>query len=224
MSKDIRTLAYVLRRTNYGEADRILNLITPEGAVSAMARGVRKPRAKLAGAVEMFCLLDMNLHFGRGELGTVTGSRMARYHAGVLGDVERLTVATAILKQVGRVAEAGDGAELFGVVDQSLVALSEGAEVELVKVWAGLKVLKAGGEQVNLQVDVAGEALTLDGRYEWDAVEGAFLRRDDGRVGADVIKLMRLLWANDFAVVARVKGTRELLPEIWKIVQAINKI
>ena len=39
---DIRTLAYVLRRTNYGEADRILNLLTPTGQYSAIARGVRK--------------------------------------------------------------------------------------------------------------------------------------------------------------------------------------
>ena len=30
-SNDIRTYGYVLRRTNYGEADRILNIITPKG-------------------------------------------------------------------------------------------------------------------------------------------------------------------------------------------------
>ena len=30
-NNDIRTFGYVLRRTNYGEADRILNLITPKG-------------------------------------------------------------------------------------------------------------------------------------------------------------------------------------------------
>ena len=139
MSKDIRTLAYVMRRTNYGEADRILNLITPEGAEAVIARGVRRSRSKLAGAVEMFCLLDMNLHFGRGELGIVTGSKMVRYHAGVLGDVERLTIAASILKQVNRVAEASGGAELFETLDQSLVALSDGVSVEIDRVWARLR-------------------------------------------------------------------------------------
>ena len=54
MSDEIKTLGFVLRRTNYGEADRILNLITPQGKISAIAKGVRKPKSKLAGGVEMF--------------------------------------------------------------------------------------------------------------------------------------------------------------------------
>ena len=43
--KDLKTRALVLRRTNYGESDRILNLITPVGKVSAMAKGVRKEKS-----------------------------------------------------------------------------------------------------------------------------------------------------------------------------------
>ena len=46
MQNDIRTKAYVLRRTNYGEADRILNLITPEGKISVIAKGVLKEKSK----------------------------------------------------------------------------------------------------------------------------------------------------------------------------------
>ena len=42
VNKDIKTKGYVIRRTNYGEADRILNIITPLGKLSAMAKGVRK--------------------------------------------------------------------------------------------------------------------------------------------------------------------------------------
>ena len=45
----LRTFGYVLRRTNYGEADRILNIITPSGKISAIAKGVRKEKSKLAG-------------------------------------------------------------------------------------------------------------------------------------------------------------------------------
>ena len=72
--KDLKTKALVLRRTNYSEADRILNLITPEGKVSVIAKGVRKPKSKLAGSVEMFTLFEANLHFGRSEMGVLTGA------------------------------------------------------------------------------------------------------------------------------------------------------
>ena len=36
-NSDVRSTCYVLRRTNYGEADRILNLITPEGRMITAA-------------------------------------------------------------------------------------------------------------------------------------------------------------------------------------------
>ena len=62
MSNDIRTKALVLRRTNFGEADRIINFLTEQGVVAAIAKGVRKEKSKLAGAVELFCLSEITLH------------------------------------------------------------------------------------------------------------------------------------------------------------------
>ena len=53
----LRTEAIILRRTNYGEADRILNMLTPQhGKVSAIAKGVRKAKSKLAGGLELFAV------------------------------------------------------------------------------------------------------------------------------------------------------------------------
>ena len=54
MLKDIRTKSIVLRRTNYGESDRILNLLTENGVISVIAHGVRKEKSKLAGGIELF--------------------------------------------------------------------------------------------------------------------------------------------------------------------------
>ena len=65
MPYDIRTKAIVLRRTNYGEADRILNLLTEKGLISAIAHGVRKEKSKLAGGIELFCVSDITAHEGR---------------------------------------------------------------------------------------------------------------------------------------------------------------
>ena len=62
---DLRTEAIILRRTDYGEADRILNILTPSGKISAIAKGVRKARSKLAGGIEMFTLAELLIHSGR---------------------------------------------------------------------------------------------------------------------------------------------------------------
>ena len=56
-----RTQAIVLRRTNFGEADRILTLLTPLGQRGAMARGVRREKSKLAGGIELFGVSDVVL-------------------------------------------------------------------------------------------------------------------------------------------------------------------
>lgn len=50
----LRTEAVVLKRHNFGEADRILTLYTRDfGKLSALAKGVRRPRSKKAGHVEL---------------------------------------------------------------------------------------------------------------------------------------------------------------------------
>ena len=68
-----RTKAIVLRRTNYGEADRILTLLTPLGQRNAIARGVRREKSRLAGGIELFAVSDVVLHRGKGSLYTMAG-------------------------------------------------------------------------------------------------------------------------------------------------------
>ena len=49
--------AIVLKRIEYGEADRILTVLTKNhGKISVIAKGVRKPKSKLAGGIEIFCV------------------------------------------------------------------------------------------------------------------------------------------------------------------------
>ena len=81
---DIKTIGYVLRRTNYGEADRILNLITPVGKIAVAARGVRKMKSRLAGGIEPFTRSEFQIHRGRGELGVLTGAKMQKFHSHIL--------------------------------------------------------------------------------------------------------------------------------------------
>ena len=80
MPSDLRTRAVVLRRTNYGESDRILNFLTPTGKVSALARGVRKEKSRLAGGIELFTVSDVVIHQGRGSLGTLTSAKMLNFY------------------------------------------------------------------------------------------------------------------------------------------------
>jgi DNA repair protein RecO (recombination protein O) len=54
------TEAIVLSRFELGEADRVLTLLTPhDGKIKAIAKGVRRPKSRLGGAVEPFAELHL---------------------------------------------------------------------------------------------------------------------------------------------------------------------
>ncbi|MGZ3680946.1 MAG: DNA repair protein RecO, partial [Ktedonobacterales bacterium] len=60
------TEAIVLRRTNFGEADRILTLFTPSyGKVRAIAKGVRRTTSRLSGHLEPCTRTQLLLATGR---------------------------------------------------------------------------------------------------------------------------------------------------------------
>jgi DNA repair protein RecO (recombination protein O) len=68
-----QTEAITIKKTKLGEADRILTFYTPDlGKVQAVAKGVRKPGAKLAGHLELLTYSNILLTRGR-NLDTITG-------------------------------------------------------------------------------------------------------------------------------------------------------
>jgi len=221
---DLRTQAYVLRRTNFGEADRILNLITSEGKVSAIARGVRKEKSKLAGGIEMFSLIDINVHYGKSELAVVTSAKMLKYYGGILKDFSRMELAGVILKKISLAAESSDNPEYFKIVDLCFEALNRGVAICLVESWFWLNLARATGEEINLYRDNKGEKLVEDLRYSWDGIESALMADLRGEIDADIIKIMRLMLATEIRVVERVKGVEEKCRAILKIARAVNKV
>ena len=88
--KTVRTQAIVLRRTNYGEADRIVQLLTPEGRRSVMAKGVRREKSKLAGGIELFAVSDVVVGEGKGDLGVLTSAKLEHFYRHILKDYDRL--------------------------------------------------------------------------------------------------------------------------------------
>jgi DNA repair protein RecO (recombination protein O) len=67
ISKSYRITGIVLKRTNYGEADRIVTLFTKEvGKLSVIAKGVRKPTSKRSASIELGTQLEALIIKGRG--------------------------------------------------------------------------------------------------------------------------------------------------------------
>src|SRR3954469_2246628 len=111
----IRTRAIVLRRTNYGEADRILQLLTPEGKRSVMAKGVRREKSRLAGGIELFAISDIVITQGKGDLGILTSARLVQFYRHIMEDYDTMQFAYEVIKQVTRASEMVDEPEWYDV-------------------------------------------------------------------------------------------------------------
>ena len=73
--RNYQTEAIIIKKIKLGEADRILTLYTPHlGKIQAFAKGVRRPRSKMAGHLELLTHSLVSLARGR-NLDTVTGSQ-----------------------------------------------------------------------------------------------------------------------------------------------------
>ena len=87
------TEAVVLRSFAFGEADRVLHVYTEaNGRIGVMAKGVRRTKSRFGGRLEPFSHVELSIHRGRGELGTVTGASLVRSHDAIRTDPYRLQV------------------------------------------------------------------------------------------------------------------------------------
>ena len=223
MSNDIRTKAIVLRRTNFGEADRIITFLTEKGIISAIAKGVRKEKSKLAGGVEMFCLSEITVHEGlNNKLSILTSAKMLEHYQNIVYKLPELELASMIMKKISAVAENTSGPEYFNLLKQILAALDAGVNPELVEAWFWFNFAKTGGEQVNLVKDVDGKKLDPFRIYVWDSNELALREQMGGNVGAEEIKIMRLMLSSDLKTVSRVNNIAPKLPTILYIGKTLN--
>lgn len=210
-----RTKAIVLRRTNYGEADRILQLLTPEGRRSVMARGVRKEKSKLAGGIELFALSDVVIGEGKGQLGVLTSAKLDYFYRHIMEDYDRLQFGYQAIKLVARASEAVDEPEWFDLLSEVVMGLDVlTIPLPLVEVWFYLRYASLLGHELNLELDIDGAKLESSARYRYDTSDQGLRRAESGEITGEHIKLMRLASTRPLKVLVQIGGIGALLPEV----------
>ena len=216
-----RTEAIVLRRSDYGEADRILNLLTPTGKMSAIAKGVRKEKSKLAGGIELLAISDVVIAEGKGSVGTITSARLQKFYGNIMRDLGRLEFGYEAIKQINRASDDNFEPEWFDLMKLTFENLDDSAiDLRITATWFRLQLAILLGVGLNLATDTRGAKLTLDGRYNFDPGEMAFETSPGGTYTADHIKLLRLLSGSNPRIVAKVGGTDKLLDPALYVARA----
>jgi DNA repair protein RecO (recombination protein O) len=153
----LRTEAIVLRRRNWGEADRILTLFSAQrGKFRAKAVGIRKPRSRKAGHLELFMRSMLLVAHGR-ELDIITQAETLEAYRPLRDDLLRSAAASYVAEMIDRFSpdEAGSPAA-FALLDQTLQALCVAPTPQLVLRHFDLSLLEIMGYRPQLHMCVVG--------------------------------------------------------------------
>lgn len=218
--KTSRTQAIVLRRTNYGEADRVVQLLTPDGRRSVMARGVRKEKSKLAGGIELFAVSDVVLGEGKGDLGILTSAKLVQFYRHILEDYDRLQFGYLAIKLVGRASETVDEPEWFDLLKEVLMGLDVlTIPLPLIESWFYIRYAGLLGRELNVELDIEGAKLEADQQYRYDAGEQGLRKVTGGEITGEHIKLLRLIATRPLQVLVQIGGIGALLPDSLRLVR-----
>ena len=218
------TEGIVLSRTDFGEADRILTLLTPErGKLRLVAKGARRVKSKLAGGIELFSISDITYITGRGELGTLISARMKQHYGKIIVDISRVQLAYDLIKTINTATEDHPEPDYFYLLKAGLAAVDDlTIDADLIRLWFQSQLLKLGGHPPNLQSDMQGSQLQSGNKYTFDYDQMCFANHPAGTFTADEIKGLRLLFSNhDISSLHKVNGLAEQLPGIAPLIRAM---
>jgi DNA repair protein RecO (recombination protein O) len=197
-----------------------VQLITPDGRRSVMARGVRKEKSKLAGGIELFAVSDVVIGEGKGDLGVLISAKLDHFYRHILEDYDRLQFAYTAVKLVARASETVDEPEWFDLLQESLAGLDVlTIPLPLIEIWFYLRYASLLGHDLNLELDVDGEQLEVDVLYRYDMAEQGLRKVSTGELTSEHIKLLRLIATRPLKVLIQIGGVGALLSECLRVVR-----
>lgn len=204
-SRLYRTEAIVLRATDFGEADRLLTLLTRDrGKLRAIAKGVRRPTSRHSGSLELFVHVQLLMARGR-DLDVVSQSALIQPFRRLREDL----LATSYAYYLAEVADAllgqaDSAARPFAVLRSAFESLESGSAPTLLAAHFVLKLIDVLGYrpelfnclscQVELQPGVNYISLPLGGAL---CPECGPLQPEARPVSVDALKVMRHLQKTD---------------------------
>lgn len=193
--KQIATEAILLKRMNYGEADRIVTVLTAEnGRLSMLAKGVRRSKSKLAGGLELFSVSDINYIDGRSDLKTVISTRLKEHYRNIVSDVERTMAAYDFLKIIDSFTQHVDEPKYFTLLVQGLSGLNELEVPQAVtNVWFFANILQINGSDINVEKPLDQSKFKQEEMYSFSYEDMSFYSDNSGQFGPSHIKFLRLV-------------------------------
>lgn len=223
--RSLRTEGIVLRRSNFGEADRLITLYTQDaGKIRVIAKGARKPQSRKTGHIELFMRSKFLIASGR-NLDIITQAELIEPNRNLNGDLVRTTYAAyacELLDQFTPDEERHAG--IYQLLTSGMSWFNESDNLLLAARYFELRLLSLVGFQPQLfYCVVSGEPIEQEDQF-FSGEEGGFIKPDHRkrdpkaiRVSAAAVKVLRYLQTRNWETVKNLQLRRELHQELESV-------
>lgn len=161
-----RDNAVVLRSYKFGEADRVVVLLTEHhGKVRAVARGVRKTKSSIGARVEPMSHVDVSFRKGK-DLDTIDQVKLIQAHSQLREDFDKLRQGLSMVEAIDKVTPDREAvSHLYELLARALHALNDNGSPLMLSAFF-LRLLSLEGQHPQLDVCVGcgepGELVSFD--------------------------------------------------------------
>jgi DNA repair protein RecO (recombination protein O) len=220
-----RTEAIILRRQDFGEADRLLTLYARDrGKIRVIAKGARKPHSRKTGHVELFMRTRFLIAEGR-NMDIVTQAEAVEAYPALREDLVRTTYASYAVELLDRFTPDEDrNPHLYDLLASALGWFALGQQHLRAARFYELHLLQLAGFRPQLFHCVScGEAIVEQDQLFSGELGGllcpdsAAADRNARPVSAAAVKVLRFLQSRPWEAVRQLSLRRELHTELENV-------
>lgn len=220
---DFKYNGIILSKKDVGEADRIYTIFTLEaGKIRALAKGIRRPNAKLAGSLEPVTYSEVFIAKGKG-LGKITGALVVDNFSKIKSDLDSLNQGAyvfGILEKI--ISDQEKDEKIFNLflkyltVMENLSGTEDVSKKDIITLGFLFKLLAELGYQLEVEkCPGCGEKLKPEKNY-FSAVQGGILcvncaegERRKIVIENESIKFIRIFFRNKVENLVKLSADRK---------------
>jgi len=215
-----KTRGIVIKRTNLGEADRILTIFTEKfGKIKAVAKGARKTLSKLAGNLELFCLDEFLIAEGR-NLDIVAGAEVRKCYFNLRNDLRGTQIAFYLAEIIDKMTEEKEPhPEIFDLIENTLENINSHENNILISYFEINFLSESGFNPELYKCIVCGKKLE-ESSCGFNYSAGGLVCQNchkDIKVSSNAVKILRIFLKHKIAIIKKLKPDKKLSKEITKI-------
>lgn len=223
--------ALVLRRTDLGEADRIVTIFTPHvGKLRAVAKGVRRPTSRLGGHLELFTHSRVLIAKGR-DLDIITQAETINSFIGMRDDLWRATFAYYAAEIADRLTvERNPEPAVFDLLVKTLGRIATDRDPELALRFYEMQLFDCLGFRPELHRCVRCEEPLGPSTNFFSSSVGGVLCLNCGQsepsaraLATTAFKVLRLFQSGDYATASRLNVEAPLRRELANVLEGYSE-